>query len=316
MEYHQAIQNRAGQTVAVTNKYVPTLIVSGVNSAGLLAQSQALDPLAQKRDNASAAAIAAANAENLGYAAIRALTVSLPHAAEGELSDSIPAESALLDLLTPVYGVDPRTTELALQRGNRLVSALTSINTYLAGLTPPRGPVTSGGKGVADLSALIAAQPALEQAVEDRGADLTGGRNDLHTAAVGVDRLNKHFYTRLQSEGRTNPDLANALKQIDTGTGNLPPTLGVKSVLQGGTDHLHILLGYDPGTFNGNAVNTVEWQVVGVDADFTNHSVTVDPSGNVLGPFTVGQTVNLRTRVTSHTGTTLGSVRTLTIAAI
>jgi hypothetical protein len=41
----------------------------------------------------------------------------------------------------------------------------------------------------------------------------------------------------------------------------------------------------------------------------------VDPSGNALGPFAVGQTVNLRTRVTSNTGTTLGSVRTLTLAA-
>jgi hypothetical protein len=315
MEFHQAIQNRAGQTVAVTNKYVPTLTVSGVTSAGLLAQSQALDPLAQKRDNAQAAAGAAANAEHLGYAAIRALDFSLPPAAEGELSDTIPAESALLDLLTPVYGVDPRTTELALKRGQKLVAALTSINTYLAGRTPPRGPVTSGGKGVADLSALIDAQPALEQAVEDRAADLTGGRNGLHTAAVGVDRLNKHFYTKLQSEGRTNPALADALKQIDTGTGNLPATLGVKSVLQGGTDHLHILLSYDPASYVGTDTNTVEWQVVSVDADFKNHSVAVDPSGNALGPFAVGQTVNLRTRVTSNTGTTLGSVRTLTLAA-
>jgi hypothetical protein len=51
---------------------------------------------------------------------------------------------------------------------------------------------------------------------------------------------------------------------------------------------------------------------VGVDADFT-HNLVVDPSGNALGPFTVGQTVILRTRVTNTNGTTTGAVGTLTI---
>jgi len=312
MEFHQAIQNRTGQTVAVANKYLPTLVVGGTTSAALLAQSQALDPLAQKRDNAVIVSGAADNAENLGFGLIRGLGISLPHAAESELSDLIPAESALLDLLTPAYAIDPRTTELALQRGHKLVGALTSINTYLAGATPPRGPVTSGGLGVADLSAAIAAQPALEQAREDRAADLTGDRASLHTAAVGLDRSNKQFYARLQSEGRTNPDLANALKQIDTGTGNLPARLGVKSVLQGGTGNLNVLVGYDYNSYDSTAVNTLESQVAGVDLEYS-HSVVVDPNGTALGPYTVGQTVNLRTRVTTSTGTRLGSVRTLTL---
>jgi hypothetical protein len=316
MEYHQAIQNRAGQTVAVVNKYIPTLTVGGVTAAGLLAQSQALDPLAQARDNALAESDAANNAENLGFIAIQALDFSLPHAAESDLSDSLPAESALLDLLPPVYAIDPRTTELALQRGQKLVSALTKINIYVTSLTPPRAAITSGGKGATELTAAIAAQPALEQAVADRATDVTTARTALRTAATAVDRLNKRFYTRLQSEARTNDALATALGQITTDSGNQPRTLGLKSILQGGTDHLHILLSYDNGTYDGTATNTVEWLVVGVDADFTSHSVPVDPSGNALGPFAVGQTVQLRTRVTNNNGTTTGSVRTLTIAAI
>jgi len=36
-------------------------------------------------------------------------------------------------------------------------------------------------------------------------------------------------------------------------------------------------------------------------------------SGNALGPFTIGQVVKLRTRVTNTNGTTTGSVRTLTL---
>lgn len=54
--------------------------------------------------------------------------------------------------------------------------------------------------------------------------------------------------------------------------------------------------------------------VVGTDADFT-HNAAADPSGNALGPFAVGETVKLRTRVTNTNGTTTGSVRKLATQA-
>ena len=238
----------------------------------------------------------------------------MPRAIEGDLNDEIPAESALLDLLSPVYAISPTTTELALQRGQKLVAALVKVNAYLAALTPPRPAITSGGKGIAQLTAALTAQPALEQAVEDRAADVTSARTALRVAATAVDRLNKRFYSRLQAEARTSAALAGALNQITTESANLPGTLGLRSVLQGGTDHLHILLSYDNGSYDGTATNTVEYMVVGVDTDFTRH-VPVDPSGNALGPFAVGQTVKLRTRVRNANGTTTGSVRTLNLAA-
>jgi len=312
MEYYQVMQNRAGQTAAVINKFVPTLSVGGVNAAGLLAQSAALDGLAQTRDDALADSDAATNAENQGFLAIQALTLSLPQAAEADLDDNIPAESALLDLLSPVYAIKPRTTELALERGQKLVSALTKINAYLTALVPPRNPITSGGKGLTDLNTLLAAQPALEQALEDRAADVGSARSALRVAATAVDRLNKRFYAKLTAEARTNAALADALAQIDTESAGLPGTLGISGILQGGTDHLHILVSYDPGTYDGSATSTIEWMVTGVDTDFT-HNAPADPSGNALGPFTVGSTVQLRTRVTNSNGTTTGSVRTLTL---
>ena len=85
--------------------------------------------------------------------------------------------------------------------------------------------------------------------------------------------------------------------------------------MQGGANQLHLLVSYENGSFTPGAVNTLEWMVVGVNADFTAHSAAVDPSGNTLGPFTVGQTVKVRTRVVLA-GTTTGSVRAITIAAL
>ena len=314
MEFHQTIQNRAGETAAVINQAIPGLSIGGVTSAGLLAASLGLDGLAQARDNALAAFDASNNAENQGFLSIQSLTLALPQAADGDLDDEIAAESALLDLLSPVYAITPRSTEYALQRGKKLVSALTRINDYLDALTPARAAITSGGKGIAQLTAALDGQPALEQAEEDRAADARASRGALRVAATGLDRLNKRFYSRLQSEARSNPALAEALAQITTESGNLPATLGIKSILQGGSDSLHLLLSYDNGSYDGSASNTIEWKMTGIDTDFS-HQVAADPSGNALGPFAVGQTVQLRTRVTNSNGTTTGSIRTLVITA-
>ncbi len=313
MEFYQANEIRANQTVAVIKQFDPALAVGGIDIAGLTAQANALEGLAQQRDHALADYDAANNAEHQGFLVIQSLDLALPKAAEAELDDNIDAESALLDLLSSVYAIKPRNTEFALARGKKLVSALTRINAYLISLNPPRPAITSGGKGLEQLAAALDAQPSLEQALEDRAADVASARNALRVAATALDRLNKRFYAKLQSEARSNPTLAGALAQIMTGSEGQPTTLGIKSLLQGGTDNLHILLNYDPGTYDGNAESRVEWQVVGVDAEFANSIIIADPSGNALGPFALGDTVKLRTRVKNSNGTTTGSVRSLVV---
>ena len=312
MEYYQVIQNRAGQTAAVITQYLPTLQIGNVDAAGLISKSTALDVLAQLRDDAMAASDTAVNAEHQGFLAIQNLTLQLPQAALGLLDDTVPAESDLLDLLTPVFGIVPRTTELALERAKKLKSALDKINSYLAAQVPPRGPITTGGRTLANLVMLTALHPPLEQAVEDTASDVTEARTALRGAALELDRFNKRFYALLQAEARTNAALAAALGQITTDNANQPRTLGIKSILQGGNDNLHLLVAYDNGSYDDTYTSTLEWQVVGTDADFT-HSAAVDPSGNTLGSFAVGKTVKIRSRTTNANGTTTGSIRTLTI---
>ncbi|MBS0656871.1 MAG: hypothetical protein JSR82_01330 [Verrucomicrobia bacterium] len=314
MEYYQAIQNRSAQTIAVIEKYLPQIAVGQTGAAELKAASGSLDALALARDQALVEFDAAGNVAQQNFLALQSLTYALPAAAEAELDDTVPAESALIDLLGPAYGIAPRTSERALERGKKLVGALQKIDAHLAGLGPKRRPVTAGGRGAAELAQLMAAQPGLEQTVEHRAADVTAARTALRVAAVAVDRLNKRFYAKLQSEARTNPALDSALGQIETESAHLPGTLGVRNILQGGAEGRQLLVAYDPGSFDAGATNTLEWQVVGADADFA-HSTTADPSGNALGPFAAGQTVRLRTRVTNANGTTTGSVRTLVLAA-
>jgi hypothetical protein len=315
MEFHQSVQKRAGETAAVINEHIATLKAGTETATTLLARSDALRELAQARDDALVNYDGAANAANVGYLTIRMMVLSLPKSAEGELNEDVQAEEDLLDLLSPVYAIQPRTTELAIQRGQKLKSVLTKINGYLAGQLPLRDPITSGGKGVEDLVTALTVQPPLEQTVENANAEVATARTGLRSAATTVDRLNKRFYAKLQSEALSNPVLAAALGQIDTGSSSSPGVLGIDSVLQGGTDGLHILVNYDAGGFESGADYTVEWMVVGVDTNFP-HTVAADPSGNALGPFTVGQVVKLRTRAANTSGVATSSVRTLTMLAV
>ena len=311
MEYYQAIQNRAAQTAAVIKQYVPVTEIGGVDAPKLLTQSLELGRLAQARDDALSAFDAASNAQNQGFLTLVALTMTLPRIAQGDLDERIDAEAALLDLLDPVFSITPRGSERAILRGQKLVAALTRIDDYLAGLTPPRSPVKSAGRGVAELSALIAAQTLATQTREDRAADVSSARSALRVAATVVDRLNKRFFSKLKAEARSNAALTAALGQIETASSK-PPTLSIHTLRQGGAQNRQLLLSYVNGSFDSDATNSVEWKV---DPDpVFSHSVAADPSGNAIGPFDSGATVRLRTRVSTGGGTTTGSVRTLTIS--
>ena len=314
MEQYQSTQNRAMQTAAVITANIPTLTVAGTTATALGTLAAGLDTTAQTRDTVIATNDQAANAESLNSLLIRKLVLALPQAAKGDLDEEKPVESGLLDLLDEAFGITPRTTELRLKRGKKVSAALVKMNTYLAAQSPSRPPVTAAGKGVTDLNNAMGAQPGLEQVVENTAADVTTARTNLDTAEHVVDRLNKRFYQKLLAEARSNAALEAALPQIDAETNNLPGTLSIQSVLQGGVDQLHILVSYVNGTGSDADDRLLDWMVVGVDADFA-HTVAVDLSGNALGPFLAGQTVKIRTRTVNQHGTRTSATRTLVVQA-
>ena len=315
MEFYQSCQNRAIQTIAVINLHAPGMVVGGVNTSALASLCTNLDGLAQARDNKVADEDTARNAENLAYLALRSLTLALPRAAEGELDEEKLEEEKLAGHLDEVFSLTPRTTELAIARGRKLVAALTRINAYLTTRVPARPAITSGGKGLADLQSALDAMPALEQVVEDKGAGARDSRTDLRNGARAVDRLNKRFYKKLQAEARSNPDLAAALAQIDTDSDNLPETLSIQTLLQAGPDLLHIQVLYQPGTGSEATERQLDWMVPGVDTDFTN-TTPADLSGNLIGPFTNGFLVLVRTRSINANGTRTSATRKLRVHVV
>lgn len=69
---------------------------------------------------------------------------------------------------------------------------------------------------------------------------------------------------------------------------------------------------YVPNGGAGATSTRLEWQVVGVDADF-DHSVAVNLAGQTLTGFTSGQTVNLRVKTANAAGSTYSAVKTVVI---
>ena len=313
MEYFQAIQNRAAQTAAVVNQYVPELSVGDITASQLLTLSQQLNTLAQQRNDALVAYDAANTEVQRGFTALRQFVLALPKVVQGELNDAVDAESALLDLLSPVFAIDPRNSELTLKRAMKLMSALGAIDAYLATRTPSRPAIRAGGRGYAELTAMINAFPSIMQRCEDRGADVSAARTALRAAAVDLDRVNKRFFNKLKAEARSHAALAGAMSQIETSARNLPATLSIRDIRQGGAEQRQLLVNYVAVTFDDGAENFIEWRHADGPDGFPN-VLPADPSGNALGPFESGARVQLRTRVKNSTGATTGSIRTVEIS--
>lgn len=312
MEAYQVVQSRGRETIAVINEQIPGLSMGGITAGSFASPVENLTATAGVRDLALVDFDAAVNAENLGFLNIRTMVLALAGSAKADLDEEVPAEAALLDLLGPVFSITPSNTKLAIKRANKLMPALVKINAYNASRNPVRAAVTAGGKALSNLQTAVSAQGPMEQVVQDREADVVTARTTLETETHAVDRINKRFYVRLVAEARTNPALAAALSQINTETENLPGTLSIRTILQGGIGQLHILVSYVNGTGENADDRFVEWMVEGVDTDFV-HSMPVDLSGNALGPFLVGQTVKIRTRTVNSSGARTCAVRTLVI---
>ena len=180
MKAVQKVQSRSQQTAAVVHNHVPTLTIANLSASDLLASADGLDALVQNCIETSSNTRQAKDAMKTVFLGVRDLDLRLPHVAEKQLRGEIPAEAMLLELLPAMYAIKPRTPNNATARARKLVAALAKIDAYLATLTPQRPAISVFGKGRAELVALIASLPKLEQDLADvEGDDAVDHPSDL-----------------------------------------------------------------------------------------------------------------------------------------
>lgn len=311
-ELWQDVQARAQATYAVWDRFFTGLVIGATGQDDYNDATQALSALAQVRDNATQAVDQARQTHDLAFGTLRALALQVPKIIEGVVDE----KSGLIDDLDKVYAIYPSTPAKAVSRGQALAPLWAAANAWQAAQTPTRPPIVRGTATQAIFVQKLQAFPVTKETVAAQELALDVARGDLRRGVAAVDRLNKRFL--VAATGMVDPGsaAADALETIPTSSQSpLPDTLSIRTFAQGGAGGLQLVVTYEAYDWAEPGVDElVQWMVVGVDPGW-DHAVPAVAGGNAFGPFTAGQTVRVRTKVTNGSGSREGGVRQLTIQA-
>jgi hypothetical protein len=313
MEYWEITKQRAQETLPVWNQYLPTLKVSGLSPADLEALIDGFEPLVQQRTDAQDTYDAAFRSGQDALLRMKALGTKVPAIIEANLDHN----ASIMKELDDLYGNAPRSEGTILKRLRDLLPVWVRANAVLAAQTPPQDAIVRTVGGVTYTAAtariLIDSYTDVVKDVKDTEEQLDRKRAALRAHDRATDQLNKRWYKAVKASNDPGSDVYEALNGITTEpTTPAPETIEINTVTQGGDGGLQVLVAYMPGGGAHATTKLVKWQVGGVDTDFT-HSTPLDPSGNALGPFSVGQTVKIITEVSNSIATRTTAPRTIVI---
>jgi hypothetical protein len=313
MEYWEITKARAQETLPVWTQYALTLKIGTQGTADLTTLIEGFEPLVQARTSAQDTADAAYRASQDALLRMKELGTRVPVIIEGQLDEN---EGIMRDV-DDLYRNAPRAEGSILKRLRDLLPVWARANAALAALTPAQPAITRTVGGtvytVAAAQLLLDGYTNLVKNQKDKEELLDVTRTALRTHERFTDQLNKRWYKVAKASSDAGSDLYEALSGITTEPGTpVPDTIEINTVTQGGEEGRQVLVAYVPGGGAHATTKRVRWQVVGVDADFTQ-TAPLDASGNALGPFTVGQTLRIITEVSNSVGTRTIAPRTITI---
>ena len=313
MEYWEITKDRAQKTLAVWNQHTPTIKVGGLGPADLDTLIDQFEPLAQARTTAQDNFDAATRGVKTALLKMKILGTKVAQIIDAQVPDT----SAIIDDLNDVFRIVPRSEPTILARARALQPIWVRADAQLATLTPPAGPITRPIQGVAHTAAmlktLLDGYTDVTNNLDTKETLYNSSRGDLRVLDRKVDQLSKNWYQVVKNTYDPGSPEYEALAQIPTEGGTpAPEPVELNPLEQGGDDGLHVLASYVPGGGDHATTKLIEYMIEGVEADF-GHEAPLDPSGNTLGPFVVGQVVKVRTKVSNSTATRTSAVRTITI---
>ena len=313
MQYWEVTKNRAQETLPVWTQHLPTQNVGGKTPADLEAMIDGFEPAAQARTLQQDFFDGAYRATLDGLARKKRLGIGVPQLIEAQLNENTPIMKDVEDL----YRTTPRSEASILKRLRELLPVWARANAALAAMTPTQAPITfmvgTTSYTAATAEALLDGYTALVKTMKNEDATLDVAKDALRVLDRQTDGLIKRWYQMAKTLSDTNQALASALEGITTETGTpAPDPYDINTLVQGGQGGLQVLVSYLPGGGDHATTSLVKYLVEGVDADFT-HNAPLDPSGNTLGPFVVGNVVKVITEVSNSTGTRTSAIRTITI---
>jgi hypothetical protein len=217
MATYQEILTRGQQTNGVWEHFAPELKFGTLALAGHQADVAAMPGADQAVVDAEAVIDARRDVRNGKLALVEELARRLPRVA----ADSLAPDDSLQDDIAKLQGVEMKSEEAKMDRGQATLTLWTGANARRAAAIPVQPPLTivkagGGNWAVADLAAALTAVPELEQEVKNAAAPLSEVRSARRRLASRTDRNNKRWYGAWGAhfpEGSAEHD---ALSQITT----------------------------------------------------------------------------------------------------
>ena len=315
MEYWEVTKQRAQETLPVWNQYLPTFTLGGKTPADLTDLIDAYEPLMQARTDAQDTYDAGYRLGQDSLLRMKSLGTKIPAIIEAQLSEN---EGIMKDL-DDLYRNPARAEGSILKRLRDLLPIWARANAAMAASVPPQAPITRLVGGiiytVATAKTLLDGYTDVIKQLKDKEELLDRKRSELRAHDRTTDQLIKRWYKAVKASHEPGTEIYEALGGITTEPSTpVPEVIEIQTVIQGGEEGLQALVSYLPGGGAHATTKLVKYQVVGVDTDFA-HSLPLDASGNALGPFTEGQTINILTEVTNSAGTRTIAPRTILIVA-
>jgi hypothetical protein len=305
-EFWQAVHIRGQQSIGVWGTFAAAFQVGDLTLALHSADVTLILTHVNERDVQDDVFDDAKLARDQNFDLIYDVVTRVPQLIDAVLDDADPLNNDLDDVFT----VDPDGQHGCMERARRVISLWNRVNAKRAAMAPPLPALLLGTTAVADLTTALNNHPGLLQTVENERSELSQKKSQLQATARRVDRNNKRWYGAWANNFADGSPEKNALSGVDTEEGTNPPTaLEIDTVTQSG---LSVAVAYVAGGGNHATSLMLQWQVVGVDAEF-GHDTPVILTGQTVGPFTAGATVNFRVRATNSAGTTDSAVKTITL---
>lgn len=294
------------------DRAVPTQVVWGMQAAfelnnftrtqhGTLTDS--LPTLAQARDTAENNLTDALAAKHTVFNKLKNLAVRVPGLLDGLLAD----EDELKEQLDAIFAVDADLSENHILRRCRLIVPLwTDVNTARAAAVPPKAALTIDYQGtaiaVADFSTAMSDAITAQKTEAEKQRLVTNAKSALRAADRKLDRANKRWYQAwLKAYPEGTPEGDAALADIPTEQGTAQAQKIDIDTLTPLADHT-VRVNLDP---NGGAhATTKELQTMLPGETEFGHTIPITGNEMIIGPYAVGITVTVRTRVAnSNPGT-------------
>lgn len=208
-----------------------------------------------------------------------------------------------------ITAIDSKSQEAVQERARLLVSLWTRVNTKRAAMTPAQPALTVGSTTLAQFQTALNQHAVLLQTVADKESELSRKKSQLKTTEARVDRNNKRWYSAWAANFVEGSPEHDALSLITTEEGAAEPVaLEIASATASG---LNAAITY-AATGGAHATSLqLARRIVGVDATF-GQPVPVVLTGQQVGPFTAGQTVEFKVLASNSTGTAESAVKSVT----